>query len=182
MAKPLKARGMRWRSVPGCRDRVHPVGGRRTRRPVLRPTKTHRNYRVELDRDTVGVLRVHRDDVQGRARGASVELTGESFVFSNDADGARPWQPNWVTKQFIHARRGAGLPHFRLHDLRHFMATQMLAAGVPIATVSAPQPPTRVDTLSIYIYAHAALGGDRQAAETLTDILGTSRTAGPPST
>jgi len=26
------------------------------------------------------------------------------------------------------------LPHFRLHDLRHFMATEMLAAGVPIAT------------------------------------------------
>jgi Phage integrase family len=33
-------------------------------------------------------------------------------------------------------RRGAGLRPFRLHDLRHFMATQMLHAGIPPVTVS----------------------------------------------
>jgi integrase len=104
--------------------------------PVLRPTKTHRSYRVELDRDTLDVLAAHRGNAETNAGVAAVELMGTAFVFSSDADGARPWRPNWVTKRFIDARRAAGLPHFRLHDLRHFMATQMLAAGVPIATVS----------------------------------------------
>jgi integrase len=41
-----------------------------------------------------------------------------------------------VTKAFIRHRRGAGLRPFRLHDLRHFMASEMLQAGVPIVVVS----------------------------------------------
>jgi hypothetical protein len=40
-------------------------------------------------------------------------------------------------KRFVGVRRAAGLGHFRLHDLRHFVATQMLGAGVPIPIVAA---------------------------------------------
>ncbi len=78
----------------------------------------------------------HRDWATERARDVGGELTADAFVFSSRPDGTKPWLPNWLTKRFIAARLGAGLPHFRLHDLRHFMATEMLAAGVPIATVS----------------------------------------------
>lgn len=49
----------------------------------------------------------------------------------------RIMEPSWVTKQFIKERRAAGIDHFRLHDLRHFMVTQMLGAGVAIPVVSA---------------------------------------------
>jgi integrase len=56
------------------------------------------------------------------------------FRPSQGMNGSMLALPN--TLQLIAARRAAGLPHFRLHDLRHFMATEMLAAGVPIATVS----------------------------------------------
>jgi integrase len=58
------------------------------------------------------------------------------FVFSSDRAGIRPWSPNFVTKRSIRVRRAAGLDHFRLHDFRHFMATQMLDAGVPIPIVA----------------------------------------------
>jgi hypothetical protein len=91
-------------------------------------------------------------------------------VFSSRPDGAKPWLPNWVTKRFIAARRAAGLPHFRLHDLRHFMATEMLAAGVPIATVSQRLSHARAST-TLNVYAHSVPGGDRRAAETLAMIL-----------
>ncbi len=101
--------------------------------PELRPTKTRRAYRVALDADTLAVLAErHPHAVAG-----STDAVRDRFVFSLGGDGARPWKTNFVTKRFIDARRTAGLAHFRLHDLRHFMATQMLAAGVPIATVSA---------------------------------------------
>jgi len=99
-----------------------------------------------------------------------VELTGGAFVFSRCADGATPWLPNWTTKEFIRARRAAGLPQFRLHDLRHFMATEMLAAGVPIVTVSQRLSHARVST-TLNVYAHSVPGGDRRAAETLAAIL-----------
>jgi integrase len=101
-------------------------------------------------------------------------LAGEQFVFSDDPAGAEPWRPNGATKRFIRARRAAELPHFRLHDLRHFMATQMLAAGVPIATVSQRLSHARVST-TLNVYAHSVPGGDRDAAETLAGILGAVR-------
>jgi integrase len=78
----------------------------------------------------------HRTRADADVADTGAELTADAFLFSLRPDGLEPWKPNWVTKQFVAARRAAGLPHFRLHDLRHFMATQMLAAGVPIATVS----------------------------------------------
>jgi hypothetical protein len=41
---------------------------------------------------------------------------------------------HFVTKRFIRARRAAGLGHFRLHDLRHFMATEMQMSDVAVFT------------------------------------------------
>jgi hypothetical protein len=45
-----------------------------------------------------------------------------------------------VTKRFIRVRRVASLGQFRLHDLRHFMATEMLDTGVPVPIVAARSP------------------------------------------
>jgi integrase len=67
-------------------------------------------------------------------------------------------------------RRDAGVDHFRLHDLRHFMATQMLAAGVPIATVSRRLGHARCST-TLNVDAHAIPGDDEAAAETLASVL-----------
>ncbi len=140
----------------------------------LRPTKTHRTYRVELDPETLAALRAHRALAEAEAREAGVDLADGAFVFSGRADGATPWVPNWTTKEFVAVRRAAGLAHFRLHDLRHFMATQMLAAGVPIVTVSQRLSHARVST-TLNVYAHSVPGGDRQAAETLAAILADGR-------
>lgn len=142
--------------------------------PELRWTKTHRTYRVELDRETPEVLLGHRSACETRARQAGVQITDNGFLFSSRPDGGKPWLPNWLTKRFVSARRAAGLPHFRLHDLRHFMATEMLAAGVPIVTVSQRLSHARAST-TLNVYAHAVPGGDRGAAETLASILAGGR-------
>lgn len=132
---------------------------------------------MEIDHATLAVVADYRARL-GHSDGLPA---GQGFVFSSVPDGSRPWLPNWATKQFIAARRQAGLDHFRLHDLRHFMATQMLAAGVPIATVSQRLSHARAST-TLNVYAHAVPGGDRAAAETLAEILsaaGTNRLGGP---
>ena len=90
----------------------------------------------------------------------------QRFVFCADRTGTRPWLPNFVTKRFIVARRAAGLGHFRLHDLRHFMATEMLDAGVPVPIVAARLAHARAST-TLNVYAHAVPGGDHLAAEAL---------------
>ncbi len=154
-----------WTAVAFTRALVMGANG-----PELRATKTHRTYRVELDTETFDVLMAHRSDAEARAQELGLELASDSFVFSSHPDGSKPWLPNWLTKRFISVRRAAGLPHFRLHDLRHFMASEMLAAGVPIATVSQRLSHARAST-TLNVYAHSVPGGDRAAAETLAAIV-----------
>lgn len=123
------------------------------------------------------MLTAYRSDAEAWAGVGHGELPSDAFVFSLRPDGSRPWQPNWLTKRFISARRGAGLPRFRLHDLRHFMASQMLAAGVPIVTVSQRLSHARTST-TLNVYAHFVPGGDREAAETLAAIIAAGRERG----
>jgi integrase len=91
----------------------------------LRPTKTHRTYRVEIDQDTLVVLADHRAAVGGPGGVPG----GNTFVFSSATDRSKPWLPNRVTKRFIAARRQAGIDHFRLHDLRHLGDPDALRRG-----------------------------------------------------
>ena len=82
----------------------------------------------------------------------------------------KSWTPNWVTKRFGIALGHAGVEHFRLHDLRHFVATQMLAAGVALPVVSARLGHARAST-TLNIYAASMPAWDRAAAETLSSLL-----------
>lgn len=135
--------------------------------PVLAPTKTRRSHRVALDVASTAALTALRAQ-------SDEPVDPDRFVFSSGPDGRVPWQPNWVTKAFIRCRRSLDLVHFRLHDLRHFMATEMLNDGVPIAVVANRLAHARAST-TLNVYAHAMPGGDRAAAESLAQRL-----VGPP--
>jgi integrase len=95
---------------------------------------------------------------------------GDRFIFSPSPGGMTSWRPNWVTKAFIRCRSQAGLPHFRLQDLRHFMATEMLDAGVSIAAVSNGLAHAHAST-ALNVYAHAIPGGDRAAVQRLSERM-----------
>ena len=41
----------------------------------------------------------------------------------------RPLPPEYITRAFRKFQKQAGLPHIRLHDLRHSSATLLLCAG-----------------------------------------------------
>jgi integrase len=135
--------------------------------PVLAPSKNHRCHRAFLDDTTAALLRDYHQGlcVPRQAR--------DRFVFAVDLDGLRPWLPNWTTKRFIELHSDAGLDHFRLHDLRHFMATEMLNAGVAIPIVAERLAHARAST-TLNHYAHAVPGGDRAAAELLSTIIRSS--------
>jgi integrase len=116
------------------------------------------------------LLTDHRDAAEARAEAAGVVLRRDSYVFSHDTDGVKPWRPDYVSKQFCKLRHEAGLDGHRLHDLRHFMATEMIHAGVPIPIVAARLAHNRAST-TMNVYAHAVPGGDRDAAIGLAALL-----------
>lgn len=167
-ARRAQLLGLRWDNVSLTAERVSFRAGwvEGPDGPVLADTKTRRSHVVDLDPGTCEIVARYAATV-----GSPV---GEGFVFSDD-DGATAWKPNRVTKAFGRHRKAVGLRPFRLHDLRHFMATQMLEAGVSTVIVSRRLDHRRVST-TLDRYAHAVPGGDAQASATLRTITETAAT------
>jgi len=61
-------------------------------------------------------------------------------------------------------------PTIRLHDLRHWQATQLLDAGVPLPTVAARLGHASGAT-TMKIYAHRTAHADAQAAGIVSEAL-----------
>ncbi|MDA8039517.1 MAG: tyrosine-type recombinase/integrase [Actinomycetota bacterium] len=137
---------------------------------VEKDTKTHAARHIALDDGTAAVLESHRKRCMERAFACGVKLAPSAHVFSGDADGARPWPPNDVTKRFIRVRKLVNLENVRLHDLRHFAATRLLAAGVPVRTVSGRLGHANAAT-TLGVYAHFVEESDRDAAAVLGALL-----------
>jgi Phage integrase family len=91
---------------------------------------------VGLAHGEPGVVRAHRRRGETRARLAGLGLRSDSYVFSRDPSGGRPWRPDSTSRAFRHLCHDAGLDQLRLHDVRHFVATRLLASGVDVRTVS----------------------------------------------
>lgn len=165
--------GLRWRdvdlksgSMTISRNVVEAAGSQ----VIEKDTKTHASRRIALDPDTVGVLKGQHERMSARARACGTALMSDAHVFSPDPDGGRSLAPNDMTKAFIRVRKRAGLGEVRLHDLRHFAATRLLAAGVPVRTVSGRLGHANAAT-TLGVYAHLVEESDRDAAATLGALL-----------
>jgi integrase len=143
---------------------------------VEKDTKTHASRRIALDAGTVKKLQEQRARCAARAAAVGVPLRDTAHVFSADADGRRAWAPNDVTKDFIRLRKKVGLDTVRLHDMRHFAATRLLAAGVPVRTVSGRLGHANAAT-TLGVYAHFVEESDREAAKKLGSLLTPKKTA-----
>ncbi len=90
--------------------------------------------------------------------GCKKESWTSPWVFPSDA--GTPLDAARVAKRFRSLLRVAGLPRFRLYDLRHTYATDLLAAGAPITCV-ANQLGHRKPTTTLAFYAHWVPRGDK---------------------
>ena len=78
--------------------------------------------------------------------------------------------PNLVTRTFSKVVRKAGLPHIRLHDLRHTHATLMLKAGVHPKIVSERLGHAGIG-ITLDTYSHVLPGLQEAAAERFDRLL-----------
>lgn len=74
--------------------------------------------------------------------------------------------PETLSERFDQLIIGAGVPRITFHQLRHGVATYMLAAGVPITTVSERLGHSLVST-TLDIYSHPQADDARDAADAL---------------
>ncbi|HXW35819.1 MAG TPA: site-specific integrase [Acidimicrobiales bacterium] len=167
------------------------------------PTKTHQVRTLALDKLGIHVLRVRRQYMTDLAERAESPLVDDPYVLSFNANGGRPVGPDTLTHRFSSlcalqekpalerlrkTKRKAtrkDLPEkdrwaFRFHDLRHFSATQLIASGVDIKTVSNRLGHSQA-TMTLDRYAKALPEKDREAAAVLGStvrILGSQQNDG----
>ncbi|HTX01896.1 MAG TPA: site-specific integrase [Acidimicrobiales bacterium] len=133
-------------------------------------TKTNRARYVALDPVGVGLLKARLEDASSAARDAGVELLADGYVFSPELDGSEPFRPDYLTSFFTKVRKVADAPEVRLHDLRHFTATQLIGAGVDVRTVAGRLGHSD-PSLTLRVYGHVIEERDRAAAAVMGRLL-----------
>jgi integrase len=137
---------------------------------VEQGTKTHQSRRISLDAGSIANLRAHWGRMTERAAVAGTVITSEGFVFSHAVDGSTPWHPDSTSRAFRKICQRAGVTGIRLHDLRHYVATRLLAAGVDVRTV-AGRLGHRNPSTTLNVYSHFVPEADREAADALGRIF-----------
>jgi integrase len=136
---------------------------------LIHPTKNRTRRRVALDPHTLVLLRAHRARVEQAAARARVPLDPDGYLVAASPDGAKLLRPDDCTTQFRRLRSRAQLT-CRLHDLRYFMATQLLANGVDLRTVAGRAGHADPST-TLKVYAHFVPAADRHAAHLVAALL-----------
>ncbi len=137
---------------------------------VERPTKTGQIWKVSLAPATAKRVEDYRAVCVSRAESARIDLPADAFVFSVPVDGGRPWRPDNVTTRWDRVRKKVNLEGCRLHDLRHYVATQLLGAGVDPRTVAGRLGHANPN-VTMAVYGHFLPEKDRAAADFLDELL-----------
>lgn len=158
--------GLRWSDIDAhsitVRRAISDVGQLEVKAP-----KTKRGRRTitvgQAVIDELGVWRAKQDDA---VRGLGGDPTMDRFVLANlraDPRGQTPMRPGWFSGRWNTHRRRLGLPWLRPHMLRHWQATELVGAGVDVATVAQRLGHSDSST-TLRVYSHALPAGDVAAA------------------
>ena len=136
----------------------------------VKTTKTDRFRLVSLTARAIRSLTALRIGAEAKAADVGRMVTADDLIFTNDANAKTPWRPNFVSRRWERLRRRAGLEHVKLHGLRHFVATELLTAGIDLRTVSNRLGHARTST-TLDIYWAWVPAEDEAAAEHLDTVL-----------
>jgi integrase len=102
---------------------------------------------------------------------ADVEMVPDGFVVAALPDGSRPMSPDTLSSVVHTLCADLGIPHVHLYSLRHFAATEMLAAGIDprnAAEILGHANPS----LTLGLYGHATSERQHHTALVLGQVLG----------
>lgn len=133
------------------------------------PTKTHGERRVNLAPAAVAVLVAYRAQVDELSESQLIPLAADPFVFSPHPSHDRPYVPTSISQMFYKVARKLGMP-YHLHQLRHFAATESIAAGHDAVTVGKRLGHAK-PSMTLDVYAAALEDPDRAVAETLGALV-----------
>jgi len=141
-------------------------------------TKSHQTRRVTLDIETVEILREHRLRCVERAASIGLAVRPDGFVFSLRPDCSRQIRPDTVTQRYRRLATRLGVDT-TLHALRHYSATELIAAGVDPRTVAGRLGHAGGGSTTLRVYSAWVAEADQRAAAALASRV-TSMRRRPP--
>jgi integrase len=134
-------------------------------------TKTGQRRRIALDPHTLELLTAHRDLWEQRCEALGRALDPESFLFSPAPDGSTPYAPRAISQRYRRMAIKLKLRSTRIHSLRHYSATELVAAGVNLRTVAGRLGHGSGGATTLKVYAAWVDEADRRAATTMANIM-----------
>jgi integrase len=131
-------------------------------------TKTHQQRRIALDTQTVALLTAYRLHCAKRA--GLDDMPGTARIFSPLVGGLAWVKPDTVSQRYerMCARIGWDM---HIHQLRHYSATELIAAGVDVRTVAGRLGHGGGGTTTLKVYSAFVAEADQRAAGTLVGHL-----------
>lgn len=129
-------------------------------------TKTHQRRRIVVDDQTVTLLTAYLQQAAATAASIGVELAPDSFVFSPDPDRQTWINPDTVTQRYSRMCKRLGW-NMHIHQLRHYSATELIAAGVDVRTVAGRLGHSGGGTTTLRVYTAWVAEADQRAATSL---------------
>jgi integrase len=138
---------------------------------IEKETKSEQHRRIALDAQTMGLLADHRDNMAARCSSLGFALTTDAWVFSPAPDSSTPHPPRSLSQRYRRMATKLGLRSTRLHSLRHYSATELIAAGVDIRTVAGRLGHGGGGSTTLRVYAAWVDEAGRRAADTMASIM-----------
>ena len=140
--------------------------GQRNRDTWEKDTKDHQHRRIAVDDETVGILVEHRRRLEDRCEALGEPPPDDAHVFSLAPDNSTYMRPNSVSERYSDLADRLGIAT-SLHKLRHYSATELIAAGVDIRTVAGRLGHGGGGTTTLRVYAAWVSESDQRAAGNL---------------
>ena len=133
-------------------------------------TKTHQRRRITLDATTVTLLHVYRTALEQELAQLDMKVTDEMYLFTTDPAHATSRRPSSVSQRYSRmcARLGWDMD---IKDLRHYSATELIAAGVDVRTVAGRLGHGGGGATTLRVYSAWRPEADQRAANTISDRL-----------
>lgn len=161
-----EALGLRWQDIDfdGRTLRVCQALSRIGHEIVIAEPKTAGSRRILPLPDTLAASLKERRRAQLEDRMAAGDKWTDSGLVFTSREGASI-DPRTVKRHLDRILIAAGLPHCRVHDLRHFCASLLLAQGVPLKVVSDILGHTQISiTADLYTHVLPSLKQDALGA------------------
>ena len=121
---------------------------------------------MTLDSETVEILREHRRRCDDRAASLGLTVRSDGFVFSLTPDCSKQIRPDTITQRYGRLAKRLGIDT-SLHALRHYSATELIAAGVDPRTVAGRLGHAGGGATTLRVYSAWVADADQRAAAAL---------------